>query len=91
MLLTNIINGLASFLQWILDLLPNVPDTPDFIVNNVNAVLNFIFSNIQLFELFIPLELVGVLLPLAIVVANINRLWGVLRLIYRLIPVIGKN
>lgn len=91
MLLTNIINGLASFLQWILDLLPNVPDTPEFIVNNVNAVLNFIFSNIQLFELFIPLELVGVLLPLAIVVANINRLWGVLRLIYRLIPVIGKN
>ena len=91
MLLTNIINGLASFLQWILDLLPTIPETPEFIVNNVNAVLNFIFNNIQLFELFIPLELVGVLLPLAIIVANLNRLWGVLRLIYRLIPVIGKN
>ena len=91
MILENIFNGLVNILQWIINLLPNFPDTPAFIVDNVNSALDFIFSNISLFELFIPLELVGVLFPLALAIANINKLWGVLRLVYRLIPVIGKQ
>lgn len=91
MLLTNIIKGLISFLEWILDMIPALPQTPSFIVDSVNSVLNLIFSNIALFQLFIPFELVGVLLPLSLIVVNFNRLWGLLRLVYRLIPVFGKN
>lgn len=91
MIFQNILNGLVNILQWIINLLPNFPSTPQWIEQNVDSMLDLVFTNISLFELFIPLEIVGVLLPLALIIANLNRLWGLLRLVYRLIPVIGKN
>lgn len=91
MIFTSIFNSFTNFFQWLLGLLPDIPPVPDFIVNNVNACFDFIFSNIQLFELFIPFELVGILFPLAIIIVNLNHVWAILRLIYRLIPIVGKN
>lgn len=91
MILTNIIKGFTSLINYLLDLLPNVPQMPTSITTAVNSVLDFIFTHIKLLEVFIPLDLIAILLPLSLIVVNLNRIWGIIRLVYRLIPIFGKN
>ena len=91
MIFNLIFDGFASIINFLVSLLPSIPQMPTEITSFFNSVLDMIFNTMDLFEFFIPFELVGILLPLAIIVSNLNLIWGLIRLVYRLIPIVGQD
>ena len=84
----DLIYNLNSF---IFSMLPSFPDMPDKIINSINNFLDLIFNNAGLLGLFLPLDLVKVILPLTLIVINFDYIYGLILWVLKKIPFINVN
>lgn len=91
MILITFLTGLVAFNTFIFSLFPELPQVPGDIELSIDYVINVIFNHIELLDLFIPLRLVLILLPLCIIIQNFNLGWSVINWLWCHIPIFGAN
>lgn len=91
MIVENLLKIVWFLLNFILNLLPDIPQMPDIITLSVSKVLDIIFSNVGLLGVFVPLDLVKVIVPLFLIVYNFEKIYSVLMWIVRKIPFLNIN
>ena len=67
----------------------NLPDLPSAVQNVVDKFVSLITSVIGLVGVFVDMELLKVLIPIVIVIANLDKLWNMIMFILRKIPFLG--
>ena len=63
----------------------------ELVINSINNFLDLIFNNAGLVGLFLPLDLVKVILPLVLIVINFNYIYGLILWVLKKIPFINVN
>lgn len=91
MIVLGFLTGLITFNNFIFSLFPELPQVPTDIETNINYVLTIIFQHIGLLNLFIPLRLVLILLPICIVIQNFNLAWSFINWVWCHIPIFGAS
>ena len=91
MILIGCLQVLLNINTFVFGLVPNVPPMPQQITQPIDYVITLIFNHVQLLNLFIPLDIVIVLLPLSIIVSNFSRVWSIIDWIWAHIPVFGSG
>ena len=87
-----IINALLSVVRVLINLLfgwVNLPAVPDSITSVVDTLFTYMAQGIGIVWLFVPQDLVLVLLPLVIVVHNFDHLYHLGMWILKKIPMVG--
>lgn len=87
-----IINALLSVVRVLINLLfgwVNLPSVPDSITSVVDTLFTYMQQGIGIVWLFVPQNLVLVLLPLVIVVHNFDHLYHLGMWILKKIPMVG--
>ena len=67
----------------------HLPAVPDQIVSIVDRVLLYVKSGLGLLWLFVPFELVKVMIPLVIAVVNFDKLYSFAVWVLKKIPMLG--
>lgn len=89
-----IISGLLSIVKMLVQLLfgwISLPQVPSGITTVVDQVFGYMQAGAGVLWFFIPQDLVLLLLPLVIVVANFDHLYKLGMWILRKIPMLGVN
>lgn len=81
-----ILEPFFGFVQTILLLIPELPGMPTDLLNGCNNFLDLIFSNIGLLNIFIPINLIKVVIPLVLVIVNFDHIYKFLMWCVRKIP-----
>lgn len=89
MIIEGLLNVVTTILYFILDLLPSIPDLPTSITSVIDTVLNLIFDNVGLFGVFVPLDIVKVIIPLWLIVDNFDKLYSIAFWIITKIPMLN--
>lgn len=76
-------------LDFILNLLPNIPEMPSNVVSAITNVFNVIFNNVGLLGIFVPLDIVKVLIPLWLVVDNFDKIYSIVFWVIKKIPALN--
>lgn len=66
-----------------------VPDMPSSVSGNVSAFVDFIFSPIRIFLFFVNVPVIRALIPLTILVLNMEHIWDGILWILKKLPFIG--
>ena len=91
MIINKIFEWFIHFFDTILNILPTLPNLPTDITNTIDSIYNFIFSSLQLVNLFLPLNLCITLCELVFGIVVFKFTWGVIDFIARHIPVLGTH
>lgn len=91
MILDSIIQFFISITNGIIDLLPQLPQTPQDLLVDVNTILDLIFSYSGLINFFIPLDLCVILLSIVVVTEVVKHTWAIIDFTARHIPVVGTH
>lgn len=91
MIVEGLLNIVTTILYFVLDLLPSVPDLPVAITNAITTVLDLIFDNVGLLGVFVPLNIIKVIIPLWIVVDNFDKIYSIVFWVIKKIPMLNIN
>ena len=89
MIIEGILNIVTSLLYFVLNLLPDVPDLPEALTSPITTVLDLIFNNVGLLDLFLPLNIVKLIIPLWLIVDNFDKIYSIVFWIIKKIPILG--
>lgn len=89
MIIEGILNIVTGLLYFVLDLLPNIPNLPQELTGAITTVLDLIFDNVGLLDLFLPLNIVKIIIPLWLVVDNFDKIYSIAFWIIKKIPMLG--
>ena len=89
MILQKIIEIISSFLTSLLDLVPNLPQLPSNITNTIDSVYSFIFSQVALLNLFIPIQLCITLIGLVLSVMIFKFTWSIIAFVGSKLHLLG--
>lgn len=67
----------------------NLPDLPEVVQNVIDRLVDLMTSVIGIVAVFIDMEVVKVLIPVVIVIANFDKVWNMIMFILRKIPFLG--
>lgn len=67
----------------------NLPDLPLVIQNVLDRLLEAMISGMGLLSVFVDLDVLMILIPVVIVVVNLDRVWGLIMFVLRKIPFLG--
>lgn len=73
-------------LNVVFGLLPSIPAMPDNLISYVDQFFDLIFSNSGIVGFFLPMDVVKVALPLAIVIINFDHIYKMIMWIVRKLP-----
>lgn len=67
----------------------NLPDLPDSIQGIIDQFVDLITSVVGIVGIFIDMDVLKVLIPVVIVIANLDKIWNMIMFILRKIPFLG--
>lgn len=67
----------------------NLPDLPEVVQSVVDKFIDLITSVIGIVGIFVDMEVLKVLIPVVIVIANLDKVWNMIMFILRKIPFLG--
>ena len=67
----------------------NLPDLPSGIQSIIDQLVNLMVSAVGLFGVFFDLNVVKFLIPVVLVIVNLDRIWNMIMFILRKIPFLG--
>jgi hypothetical protein len=73
----------------VFSLLGVLPSMPDSVTSVVDNFFDLIFVGVSIFNFFVPLNFVVVLIPIVIAIVNFDKLYKLVMWILRKIPFIG--
>lgn len=89
MIISALLSVIGGILNFLFNLLPDLPQLPSLIITTINNVVNLIFDNVSVIGFFIPLNVVKVLIPLVIIVVNFRYIYGIIMWIIKKIPLLN--
>lgn len=89
MILVSLLSIIKLLFDLVFSILPSLPAFPESLSSSIEYVLNIVFDTASLIGLFVHLDTVRVLLPLAIVVINFNRIYQIVMWIIKKIPALS--
>lgn len=75
MIIELLFNFIKTILDFLFNLLPNIPIFPINLTNSLDSYLDLIFSNLSLLGFFVDIALIKVLVPLVIIVINFEYIY----------------
>lgn len=75
-----------AIINLIFGLLPNIPAMPDTLVSYINQFFDLIFQNSGLVGFFIPIDVVKIALPIALIIVNFKYIYSLLIWIIKKLP-----
>ena len=91
MILNVILRLLSNFINAIIDLLPVLPSLSSDIINIIDSVFDYIYSSVDLINVFIPIPLCMTLLTMVLSLMVFKYTWAILDWVLRHIPVFGTH
>ena len=88
MIIKGLLELIFSLLQIIFSPI-NIAPLPDSIQNILDEFVSWIISGYTILDIFIDMGVVNYLIPIVIVVANLDKVWSFIMFILRKIPFIG--
>lgn len=89
MILESLMTVISSLISLCFSLLPNIPKMPSAVTNTLTHVTTIITDNLGLLECVIRPQTLLVVIPLLVVVINIEHIWNVIWWILRKIPMLS--
>lgn len=91
MIVSSILDLLKFLITTIFGILPNIPAMPTDLTNGINTFLDIIFDNVGLLGLFVPINVMKIAIPIAIVIINFDHIYKLTLWILKKIPMLGMN
>lgn len=88
MIVSSVLNLFVGMLELVFGWI-QLPNLPDSIMSIIDTVFGYITGSIGLLGVFVDLDVVMVLIPLAIVVARFDDLWKMTMFVLRKIPFVN--
>lgn len=89
MIIEGILSVVTGLLHFVLHIIPTIPDLPSEITGPITTVLDLIFNNVGLLDLFMPLNIVKIIIPLWLIVDNFDKIYSILFWVIKKIPMLG--
>lgn len=67
----------------------DLPDLPDGIQSVLDELIDVLAGAVGLFGIFVDLSVVKWLIPIVLVIANLDKVWSLIMFILRKIPFLG--
>lgn len=88
MIIKGLLELIFSLLQVIFSPI-NIPALPDGIQDVLDEFVNWILSGYTILDIFVDMSVVKYLIPIVIVISNLDKVWSFIMFILRKIPFIG--
>lgn len=86
MIIQGLLELIIFMIEFIFNLIPNIPPMPSSISNTLSHVTDIITSNLGLMEVAIRPSTIQIILPLLIVILNLEHIWNFTWWIMKKIP-----
>lgn len=86
MIISLILVSLGGLFNSVFGLLPDIPNVPDSLVSIVDKFFDLIFDNSGLVSFFLPINVVKVALPIAIVIIEFEHIYSLVMWIIKKLP-----
>lgn len=90
MILQGLLSVLFGFVSFVLDLFPDIPSFPEA-SNAIGGVLDMIFQNLGLLTVFVRPLTITIVVPLVVILINLDKVWSIIRWVLRKIPFVGTE
>ena len=91
MILEAILSPIFKICVGILSILPSLPGIPTSIENGISTFLNLIFNNVGLLGIFVPIQTIKVVIPLAIAIANFDDIYKFFMWVINKVPCLNVD
>lgn len=88
MIVSSVLNLFVGMLELVFGWI-QLPNLPDSIMSIIDTVFGYVTGSIGLLGVFVDLDVVMVLIPLAIAVARFDDLWKMTMFVLRKIPFVN--
>ena len=88
MIIEGLLNLIFTLLEFIFSPI-QVPDLPEAVQSVIDRLVQIMADAVGLLGIFVNLELLKILLPVVIVIINLDRVWKLIMFILRKIPFLG--
>lgn len=89
MILRGLFELIYNLLNVVLTPFQIIPNMPSSVVASVNALLDFMFSPIRILLFFLNVNTVRGLIPLVIIVLNMEHIWDGIMWVLKKLPFVG--
>lgn len=80
---------ILELFNFILEILPDIPNMPEDLTNALNNYTQLIFDNSSVVSFFLPMNIVKIAIPLVIVIINFDYIYNAVIWILKKIPMLG--
>lgn len=87
MLIKLLFDFIKTILEFLFNLLPDVPNFSSNIINSLDSYLDLIFGNLSLLGFFVDISLIKILVPLVIIVLNFEHIYHFAIWIIKKLPI----
>lgn len=89
MIVERLIDPLILFLWKTVAVIPDIPKVPEQLSKSITSFFDLIFDNSGLVGFFVPVDLIKIALPVALVIVNFEHIYKLFIWIINKIPFIG--
>lgn len=91
MIILTLISLFDKIISVIFNILPDIPSLPSDLIDSINSMLDIVFSYIGLLDMFVPLNIITTLVPLAILLHIVEENVSISSWLLKKIPFLGIN
>lgn len=89
MLIESLLSIINIMMNFVLNLIPNLPDLPESITSSVFGFIDLIFDNVGLLGVFAPLSVIKILVPLWLAIEAFDHTYSLIFWVVRKIPILN--
>lgn len=89
MVLEGLLTVTVALIHWIFALLPNIPDFNITLLEDLTGFVNLIFNNLQLLGFFVDIRMLKTMIPLIILVINLDHVYDLSMWVISKIPILN--
>ena len=89
MIIENLLNPIFLFITETLGFIPALPELPESLNNGINEFFSLLFENGGLVSFFIPMNVVKIAIPIALVIVNFDKIYSLFIWVLKKIPMLG--
>ena len=91
MIIESLVNLFLKIITFLLDKLPTIPQIPTDVSNTIYGFVDFVFENVGLLGVFVPLNLMKIIIPVWLIVEAVVTIYSITMWVIRKIPIINVS
>lgn len=91
MIIETILNFLKFLLTTVFGVLPSIPNISSTLVASIDKFIDLIFDNVGLLDLFLPINTIKIVIPIAIVIMDFQNIYDLTNFILSKIPFLNTK